>query len=638
MRFLSIIALLSCSLALYMGFYVFLQDRRSRTSVLFLLLCASIGFWNFCYSFVYSATGTTEAVFWVRLASIGWIPFPLILFYFFLALTANYKAFKNILVLFLLVVPLTLFSYQYFCNYPKASAFMLTRYGYAELISYSDWWRICFYSYAFLIGAGCVIMGYSRAVMVRDRLQKKQLLIISTGALLSLLLFVTVVAGLPHFGIEVFPDVIPLCLVFALLALWYVVVRYRFFVLTPESIANEILGVMSEALLFVDTNWNISIANKAAEKMLKYSVQELTGMDFNSLCSGKGIFNKAFIESLLSRKQDMKDERAVLRDKTGLNVHVEFSLSVLSDSRGNGIGIVILLKDVRQRLELESKEAKKAGELEKAYADLERTQLASLNVTDDLERKSAELTEALEELRNAQAQLLQTEKMAAVGKLAGGIAHEINNPMTVILGYSQSLAGKIKPENELFAPVKAIETEALRVKRLVHDLLTFSRSAKTHFESVDFRKMLEGAMSLIRVQGKIKEIKMKTNIAAGVGSLEANSNQLEQVLINLCNNGIDAMGSGGTLSISARNEKGYLLVAVSDTGSGIAKSELGRIFEPFFTTKEIGKGTGLGLSLCYEIVKRHNGKIYVESEVGKGTTFTVTLPLKQPGAGNPNNL
>ena len=382
-------------------------------------------------------------------------------------------------------------------------------------------------------------------------------------------------------------------------------------------------------LLFVNTNWTISIANKAAEKLLRYSVQELTGKDFNSLCSGKGIFNKAFIESLLSRKQDIKDERAVLRDKTGLNIHVEFSLSVLSDSRGNAIGIVVLLKDIRQRLELESKEEKKSGELEKAYNELEKTQLASLNVTDDLERKSAELTEALEELRSAQAQLLQTEKMAAVGKLAGGIAHEINNPMTVILGYSQSLAGKIKPGEEFYAPVKAIETEALRCKRLVNDLLTFSRSGTTRLEAVDFRKMLESAMSLVSVRAKVRDIKIKTEIAAGVGSLEANLNQIEQVVINLCNNGIDAMLPGGTLSVSAKNKEGLLILEVADNGSGINKSELGRIFEPFFTTKDAGKGTGLGLSICYEIVKKHHGRIYVESEVGKGTVFTVNLPLKQ---------
>ncbi|GEM_PF-2069090 len=629
MRFLSIIALLSCSMALYMGFYVFIQDSKSRINVLFLLLCASIGFWNFCYSFVYSASGTAEAVFWVRLSSIGWIPFPLILFYFFLALTANIKAFKNVLLPLLLVIPLIVFSFQYFENYPKVSAFVLTRFGYAELVSYSDWWRVGFYSYAFLVGASCVIMGYSRAAMVVDRLHKRQLYIISSGALISLLLFVTVVAGLPHFGVAVFPDVIPLCLIFALLALWYVVVRYRLFVLTPESISNEILGVMSDALLFVNTNWTIAIANKAAEKLLKYSVQELTGRDFNSLCAGKGIFNTAFIESLLSRKQGINDELAVLRDKTGLNIHVEFSLSVLSDSRGNAIGIVVLLKDIRQRLELESKEAKKAGELEKAYTDLEKTQIASLNVTDDLERKSAELMEALEDLRNAQAQLLQTEKMAAVGKLAGGIAHEINNPMTVILGYSQILAGKIKPGEDFYAPVKAIETEALRCKRLVNDLLTFSRSATTRLEAVDFRKMLESAMSLVSVRAKVKDIKIKTEIADGVGSLEANLNQIEQVIINLCNNGIDAMLPGGILSVSAKNKEGSLILEVADNGSGINKSELSRIFEPFFTTKDAGKGTGLGLSICYEIVKKHHGRIYVESEVGTGSVFTVTLPLKQ---------
>jgi PAS domain S-box-containing protein len=229
--------------------------------------------------------------------------------------------------------------------------------------------------------------------------------------------------------------------------------------------------------------------------------------------------------------------------------------------------------------------------------------------------------------------LLQSEKMAAVGQLAGGVAHEINNPLGVILGFSQSLMRTIKPEDTLFMPLSSIEREAKRCKNLVQDLLTFSRVNKLERESCDINEVISTALTLVAAQTKVQGIELVRSLEEKIPPVKISRNQIQQVLINLCTNAIDAMPKGGSLLVRTlfpdemRGE--YVQIQVTDTGTGIPHEIVGNIFEPFFTTKEVGKGTGLGLSLVYEIVNKHHGTIDVESEVGLGTTFKINLPLRE---------
>lgn len=269
------------------------------------------------------------------------------------------------------------------------------------------------------------------------------------------------------------------------------------------------------------------------------------------------------------------------------------------------------------------------------------------NSMDKVEEYSRTLEEKVEErtkeLKESQEKLVQTSKMAAVGQLAGGVAHEINNPMGVILGFSQSVVKMIKEDNPLYMPLKSIEREAVRCKKMITDLLTFSRKEKTHSEIVTINETVEETLSLVQAQTKVKNIKVVKEYGTGLPQIEVNKNQIQQVIMNLCNNAIDAMKDGGELTIKTQIADGSdktknIIIKISDNGEGIPKDNLDKIFEPFFTTKQVGKGTGLGLSLCYEIIQKHNGTIEVESptftevsagrEVGKGTTFIIKLPVK----------
>jgi two-component system NtrC family sensor kinase len=231
-------------------------------------------------------------------------------------------------------------------------------------------------------------------------------------------------------------------------------------------------------------------------------------------------------------------------------------------------------------------------------------------------------------LCDTQAQLLQASKMAAIGQLAAGISHEINNPLGVILGFAQGIEKRLTGEEERFChPIRSIVREAWRCKTLVQELLLFSHTAKRSAEAVDINALVRSTAVLLETRAKTQNVRIVQDLAKDLRIVMANKTQLEQVLVNLANNALDAMSNEGVLTLRTRHDgDGAILLEVADTGAGIPEEIRPRIFEPFFTTKAPGKGTGLGLSLVYEIVRQHDGTIDVQSQVGKGTVMCVRFP------------
>jgi two-component system NtrC family sensor kinase len=235
------------------------------------------------------------------------------------------------------------------------------------------------------------------------------------------------------------------------------------------------------------------------------------------------------------------------------------------------------------------------------------------------------------EERRLQQEVIQQEKMAAIGMLAGGVAHEINNPLGGILAFTQLLLrGEGKDENsELHRDLKEIENAAIRCKRIVADLLDFSRISKERERcTFDVNLLLEKVLPFISSEIRSLNVKLKLDVAGDLPRVQGVPDRMQQVFLNLMTNACHAMPKGGTLSVkTGANEDGdRVVVSVSDTGEGIPEDVLDKIFDPFFTTKKPGKGTGLGLSISYRIVKEHEGSIEVESKPGEGTAFTVSLP------------
>jgi two-component system NtrC family sensor kinase len=307
-----------------------------------------------------------------------------------------------------------------------------------------------------------------------------------------------------------------------------------------------------------------------------------------------------------------------------------------------------------ERKQAEEALKKNQGELIQKNQEIEESRK-------NLQLTLEELVGAYKELKASQAKILQQEKMASIGQLAAGVAHEINNPMAFIssnLGtldkYIHRLTGFIQTQSQVIESLQATEameglkrkqkelkldyitedikgliTESLegseRVRKIVQGLKSFARVDEAEYKYTDLNECIETTINIVW-----NELKYKATLRKEYGKLPLTKcypQQMNQVFMNLLINAGDAIEKQGEIGIRTWDEGGSIWAAISDTGHGIAKEQLSKIFEPFFTTKEVGRGTGLGLSITYEIVQRHNGEITVESEVGKGTTFTVRIPI-----------
>ncbi len=244
-------------------------------------------------------------------------------------------------------------------------------------------------------------------------------------------------------------------------------------------------------------------------------------------------------------------------------------------------------------------------------------------------RNITERKEAEERERQLQQELYESGRLAAIGELAAGVAHEINNPLTAILGFSQRVLKK-SHDKSLTQDLERISGEALRAARIVQNLLTFARRREPEKEDCDANDILQRALELRAYELRTSNIKVVTDLSPHLPKVRADSHQIQEIFLNIILNAEQAMVEAhqrGTLSIKTCQNKNYVQIVFSDDGPGIAKENLSRIFHPFFSTRADKGGTGLGLSICHGIVTEHGGKIQTKSRLGEGATFIVELPV-----------
>jgi signal transduction histidine kinase/ActR/RegA family two-component response regulator len=271
--------------------------------------------------------------------------------------------------------------------------------------------------------------------------------------------------------------------------------------------------------------------------------------------------------------------------------------------------------------------------------------VARILLAEEEEEEEASYVVSLKDItaqKTLEEQLRQAQKLESLGTLASGIAHDFNNILGIIMGHSFLLERLKSDPVKLSQSIDAIEKATQRGAALVKQLLTFARKTEAVFESVLVNQIIEEVVKLLQ-ETFSKTINVRSDLKRDLPIIVADSNQIYQVMINLCVNARDAMPMGGTLSIASTTVEGgalsskfpratareYILLQVSDTGMGMDEVTRQRIFEPFFTTKGVGKGTGLGLALVHGIVENHHGSINVATELGKGTTFSIYLPVEE---------
>ena len=272
--------------------------------------------------------------------------------------------------------------------------------------------------------------------------------------------------------------------------------------------------------------------------------------------------------------------------------------------------------------------------LERATEKIGRGDFSAINhpthIESEVDRLVLAFNRMAEELDARQEQIIHSRKIASLGTLVSGVAHELNNPINNIILTIDTLVGGRKVTDERRASLlDDILNQAVRASGIVKNLLDFSRAETSSFSDVDLGLLLNDIFKIAGNEISMKKISLHKHIAAELPKIRGNKQGLQQVFFNLVINAVQAMESEGHLTVNAVTDQNKrLIISVQDSGMGIAEKNLPHIFDPFFTTKEVGHGTGLGLSVSYGIIKKHGGRISVESQLGKGTTFTVILPGK----------
>lgn len=272
------------------------------------------------------------------------------------------------------------------------------------------------------------------------------------------------------------------------------------------------------------------------------------------------------------------------------------------------------------------------GELANAFDIMtlrlrERTEEAA-RLYKEAVKRATELEEMNTRLQATQAQLVQSEKLASVGQLTAGIVHDVKNPLAVIKGIAEELAEESGGDEFTVNGLETIRDSASKANTIVTDLLKFARQSTPETQTRDMRSTLESVFRLTEYLIRKGNVTLVPDLPLTAVMAMYDAQQIEQVLINLVTNAVQAMPEGGTLDVSLKETEDNLVITMRDSGEGIPEENIGRIFDPFFTTKPEGEGTGLGLSVSYGIISRHRGLIEVESEVGIGTTFIISLPVR----------
>lgn len=356
--------------------------------------------------------------------------------------------------------------------------------------------------------------------------------------------------------------------------------------------AQQYLNIAGVIIVAIDEKGRITLINRKGCEVLGYKEEEIIGKDWYDLCVPERVREKrkaAFRSVMAGEEKEVEDYENIIVTKSGEERIIAWHNTTLVDEKGLIIGTLSSGEDITKRKETE-------------------------------------------------VELIRAEKLTSLGQLAASVAHEVNNPLAGILVYTALLLKKYQAkklqseetENQLLKMKKELE----RTSRIIRNLLDFSRQSDADMRPVEINKVVEAAVLLVKHQINLENIKLELRLNQELPVVSAGFDQIQQVLINLLLNAIQAMPEGGQLSVTtsvAKNIrigealKNTVRVDVTDTGIGIPKENLGKLFTPFFTTKEKGKGVGLGLPVVHGIIERHKGKIEVCSEVNRGTTFTIYL-------------
>jgi PAS domain S-box-containing protein len=365
-----------------------------------------------------------------------------------------------------------------------------------------------------------------------------------------------------------------------------------------------------DAIISKDLNGIITSWNRAAEQLFGYAAEEAVGKSITLLIPPDRHNEEPGILERVRRGERIDHYETVRQRKDGSLLDISLTVSPIRDDLGNIIGASKIARDITQRKLIE----------------------------EALRQSEERLRQQAQELEQ---QLIMSGRLVSLGEVTASMAHEFNNPLGIIIGFVEDLMSAIAPTDPNYRSLQIIDEEARRCSKIVRDLMQIARPTSTEFCSTSIVDVIDKTLHLVENRLYKQKVDVEKKIEPNLPRIEADPQQLEQVLVNLYLNAIDAMPDGGNLLVAAKTMKrddlgSTALITVSDTGSGIVDADLARIFQPFFTAKK-GRGMGLGLPICERIIKNHGGRIEVESQLCEGTTLKIYIPLQRTSIGTENS-
>lgn len=552
----------------YLAVYVVLKHPRARLNRSCAALLMSFCIWSFSLVFAHNPDISKDtANFFYNISAFGWASFASLAFYFSLVLSDKKTLLRSKLLKFMLcALPVILIYEQWSGNVGEVN--IKQSWGWPFV------WQDTIWTYLFF-GYYCIFIGMTFLVLIDPRWKKGSAVKKKQSEIFLITAFITLIAAsvtdviLPEVGIYNIPNMAPSFALIWAFGLVYAIARYKLLDITPYTAADNIISGMTDSLVLLNTEMDIVFVNEATTALLGYKWEEIIDKRVDML-----------FPSDLKEKQSKKivQEKGpsgydfILLKKDGSKVPVIFSSSPVKGLAGELVGTVCLAKDIT-------------------------------------EREKAE----------------KMQRFAQIGRLSGGMAHEINNPLQVISGYAQLLLMREDQDEDAREKLKIIMEQCQKSKDLTHRMIALTKPIGGTSADLVLTDILDEVISFFEHQFQEANITISKEYASSSFIVRADEKQLREVFMNLLTNAFDAMPGGGDLKISVSGDGNKVVGSFKDTGVGISKDDMDEIFSPFFSTKDMG--TGLGLSVSSGIVKYYGGELEVASDLGKGTTATVIFPI-----------
>lgn len=391
--------------------------------------------------------------------------------------------------------------------------------------------------------------------------------------------------------------------------------------------ASPVLRCITAPLALLDVDGMIYFANDALCELLNLRAQDLHARNLDFLC--KQADCEETLTDMLLMQRSLKYINVRLIGAAGKTTHAQISANPVFNSSGALTAFIATVRDMSKQLQLinELKAAKE--EIARQTESIDEFKNGIFQLLQDLEATEAKLADTCQKLQEAQNQAAQTSKLSALGELSAALAHELNQPLTVIKGLSQYLLRDANIESLNYEKLKLITEASSKMETVIKHLAVFTRNERPKQQPVDLNAVINEALLIARAMLVNRSIDVIMNLAP-VPLIIGCSARLEQIVLNIASNAKDAMQHGGQFRIITRevkrNGSRFAQMSFQDSGGGIPAHALDKIFDPFFTTKEPGKGTGLGLSISCAIVKEHNGEIDLHNDPPHGCTFHISFP------------